>query len=71
MFEQDRIPPTPSEGEDLYRVRAPFDGARFCLKPLNEFKVCGPRDCLVMVADGLEGLPKAVQAVLRQSVVQT
>ena len=69
--EQDRIPPTASEGKDLYRVRALLDGARFCLKPLYEFKGHGPRDCPVMMAHGPNGFPQAMQAVLPQTIVQT
>jgi putative transposase len=46
-------------------------GAKFWLRVLSEIKNRGTADCLIVVCDGLKGLPDAVGQVWPQTVVQT
>ena len=46
------------------------EGAKFWLRVLTEIKNRGTRDCLIVVCDGLKGLPDAVAQVWPQTVVQ-
>jgi putative transposase len=47
------------------------EGAKYWLRVLTEIKNRGTRDCLIVVCDGLKGLPDAVTQVWPQTVVQT
>jgi putative transposase len=47
------------------------EGAKFWLRVLSEIKNRGTRDVLMLVCDGLKGLPDAVNNVWDQAVVQT
>jgi putative transposase len=47
------------------------EGAKFWLRVLSEIKNRGTKDCLIVVCDGLKGLPDAVGQVWPQTVVQT
>ena len=47
------------------------EGAKFWLRVLSEIKNRGTRDVLMLVCDGLKGLPDAVGAVWGKTVVQT
>ncbi len=47
------------------------EGAKFWLRVLNELKARGVDDVLIVVCDGLVGLPDAVTAVWPQAKVQT
>jgi putative transposase len=47
------------------------EGARFWLRIMNDLKSRGIEDVLIVVCDGLTGLPAAVQAVWPQTIVQT
>ena len=47
------------------------EGAKFWLAILNELKQRGVRDILVLCADGLTGLPHAVEATFPKAVFQT
>ena len=47
------------------------EGAKFWLRVLSEIKNRGTRDVLMVVCDGLKGLPDAVNAVWDKAVVQT
>jgi putative transposase len=47
------------------------EGAKFWLRVLSEIKNRGTRDVLMLVCDGLKGLPGAVNAVWEETVVQT
>jgi putative transposase len=47
------------------------EGAKFWLRVLSEIKNRGTRDVLMLVCDGLKGLPDAVSAVWEKTVVQT
>lgn len=69
----------------LHRARHPTDGtkqilgiwieqtqsAKFWLRVFNDLKGRGVADVLIAVVDGLKGLPKTINAVLPQTVVQT
>jgi transposase-like protein len=46
------------------------EGAKFWLRVLTEIKNRGTRDVLMLVCDGLKGLPDAVNAVWDKTVVQ-
>jgi transposase-like protein len=46
------------------------EGAKFWLRVLSEIKNRGTRDVLMVVCDGLKGLPDAVTAVWEKTVVQ-
>jgi putative transposase len=47
------------------------EGAKFWLRVLNELKARGVEDVLIVVCDGLVGLPDAITAVWPQTKVQT
>ncbi|MFI0421710.1 IS256 family transposase [Spongiactinospora sp. 9N601] len=47
------------------------EGAKFWLHVLTEIKNRGAADALMVVCDGLKGLPPAIEAVWPQAVVQT
>ena len=47
------------------------EGAKFWLRVLNELKARGVEDVLIVVCDGLTGLPAAIEAVWPQTIVQT
>ncbi|HET6190624.1 MAG TPA: IS256 family transposase [Trebonia sp.] len=47
------------------------EGAKFWLRVLSEIKNRGARDVLMVVCDGLKGLPDAVNSVWEKTVVQT
>jgi putative transposase len=47
------------------------EGAKFWLRVLNELRSRGVEDVLVVVCDGLTGLPAAVEAVWPAAIVQT
>jgi transposase-like protein len=46
------------------------EGAKFWLRVLTEIKNRGTKDCLIVVCDGLKGLPDAVAQVWPQTIVQ-
>jgi hypothetical protein len=41
------------------------------MRVLSEIKNRGTQDCLIVVCDGLKGLPEAIAAVWPQTIVQT
>jgi transposase-like protein len=41
------------------------------MRVLTEIKKRGTRDCLIVVCDGLKGLPEAIATVWPQAIVQT
>jgi putative transposase len=47
------------------------EGAKYWLRVLSEIKNRGTRDVLMVVCDGLKGLPDAVNAVWDKAIVQT
>ncbi len=47
------------------------EGAKFWLRVLSEIKNRRTRDVLMVVCDGLKGLPDAVSAVWEKTIVQT
>jgi putative transposase len=47
------------------------EGAKFWLRVMNELKARGVEDVLVVVCDGLTGLPAAIEAVWPAAIVQT
>jgi putative transposase len=47
------------------------EGAKFWLKVVNELKVRGVRDMLIVCCDGLKGFPEAIESAFPQAVVQT
>lgn len=47
------------------------EGAKFWLRVMNDLKARGIEDVLVVVCDGLTGLPNAITAVWPQATVQT
>src|SRR5215213_2952941 len=47
------------------------EGAKFWLRVMNDLKARGVEDVLVVVCDGLTGLPAAIEAVWPQALVQT
>jgi putative transposase len=47
------------------------EGAKFWLRVLNELKARGLSDVLIVVCDGLTGLPEAINTVWRDAKVQT
>lgn len=47
------------------------EGAKFWLKVFNELRTRGVQDVLIAVADGLPGLPAAIEAVFPRTTVQT
>jgi putative transposase len=50
---------------------APTEGAKFWLAVLTELRQRGVQDILVLCADGLRGLPEAVEAAFPQTIFQT
>ena len=42
-------------------------GAKYWIRVLSEIKNRGTRDCLIVVCDGLKGLPEAIAAVWPQT----
>jgi putative transposase len=47
------------------------EGAKYWMRVLAEIKNRGTQDCLIVVCDGLKGLPEAIGAVWPQTIVQT
>src|SRR5262245_42408514 len=47
------------------------EGAKFWLRVMNDLKARGIEDVLIVVCDGLTGLPTAVEAVWPKALVQT
>lgn len=47
------------------------EGAKFWLRVLSEIKNRGTKDCLILVCDGLKGLPDAIAQVWPATIVQT
>ena len=47
------------------------EGAKFWLRVMNDLKARGIEDVLVVVCDGLTGLPAAIEAVWPAAIVQT
>jgi len=47
------------------------EGAKYWLRVLTEIKNRGRTDCLIVVCDGLKGLPEAIGQVWPQTIVQT
>src|SRR4029453_6948461 len=47
------------------------EGAKFWLRVMNDLKARGIEDVLVVVCDGLTGLPAAIEAVWPTAIVQT
>jgi putative transposase len=47
------------------------EGAKYWLQVLTEIKNRGAEDILMIVCDGLKGLPDSVAAVWRDTIVQT
>jgi putative transposase len=47
------------------------EGAKFWLRVMNDLKARGVEDVLIVVCDGLTGLPAAVEAVWPDAIVQT
>ncbi len=47
------------------------EGAKFWLRVCSEIKNRGTRDVLMVVCDGLKGLPDSVNAVWEKTIVQT
>lgn len=47
------------------------EGAKFWLRVLSEIKNRGAKDVLMLVCDGLKGLPDAVNSVWEKTIVQT
>lgn len=47
------------------------EGAKFWLRVMNDLKARGIEDVLIVVCDGLTGLPAAIEAVWPAAVVQT
>jgi putative transposase len=47
------------------------EGAKFWLRVMNDLKARGVEDVLIVVCDGLTGLPAAIEAVWPKAVVQT
>ena len=46
------------------------EGAKFCLKVMNELRGRGLRDILIAVVDGLKGFPEAIRSVFPETQVQ-
>lgn len=47
------------------------EGAKYWQRVLTEIKNRGVKDCLIMVCDGLKGLPDAIATVWPRTIVQT
>ena len=50
---------------------APQEGAKFWLSVLTELRQRGVQDVFILCADGLKGLPEAVEATFPQTIFQT
>ena len=48
-----------------------IEGAKFWLRVMNDLKARGIEDVLIVVCDGLTGLPAAIEAVWPDATVQT
>jgi len=44
------------------------EGAKYWMRVLSEIKNRGTQDCLIVVCDGLKGLPEAIAAVWPQTI---
>jgi putative transposase len=58
-------------GEGRVDGRTPGEGAKFWQQVLTEIKTRGVEDVLILVCDGLKGLPDSVNAVWADTIVQT
>ncbi|MDQ0822879.1 putative transposase [Arthrobacter sp. V1I7] len=47
------------------------EGTKYWLRVLSEIKNRGTQDCLIVVCDGLKGLPEAIATVWPQTITQT
>jgi putative transposase len=47
------------------------EGAKYWMRVLSEIKNRGTQDCLIVVCDGLKGLPEAITTVWPKTIVQT
>jgi putative transposase len=47
------------------------EGAKYWMRVLSEIKNRGTQDCLIVVCDGLKGLPEAIATIWPQTIVQT
>jgi putative transposase len=47
------------------------EGAKYWLRVLSEIKNRGTQDCLIVVCDGLKGLPEAIATVWPKTITQT
>ncbi|WP_426226337.1 IS256 family transposase [Pseudarthrobacter sp. DSP2-3-2b1] len=47
------------------------EGAKYWLRVLSEIKNRGTQDCLIVVCDGLKGLPEAIATVWPRTITQT
>ena len=47
------------------------EGAKYWMRVLSEIKNRGTKDCLIVVCDGLKGLPEAITTVWPKTIVQT
>ena len=47
------------------------EGAKYWMRVLSEIKNRGARDCLIVVCDGLKGLPEAIATVWPQTIART
>jgi transposase-like protein len=47
------------------------EGAKYWMRVLSEIKNRGTQDCLIVVCDGLKGLPEAITTVWPRTIVQT
>ena len=47
------------------------EGAKYWMRVLSDIKNRGTQDCLIVVCDGLKGLPQAIGQVWPQTLVQT
>ena len=48
-----------------------FVSAKYWMRVLSEIKNRGTQDCLIVVCDGLKGLPEAITTVWPRTIVQT
>ncbi len=47
------------------------EGAKYWMRVLSEIRNRGTQDCLIVVCDGLKGLPEAITTVWPRTIVQT
>jgi putative transposase len=47
------------------------EGAKYWMRVLAEIRNRGTQDCLIVVCDGLKGLPEAIAAIWPQTIAQT